>query len=300
MNLSAPAGPGGVTFDIATADGTATDDNPATEDNDYVGISLTGQTIPAGSSSYTFNVTVNGDVTIEPNETFFVNVTNVTGANVTDGQGQGTITNDDTPVISIANAQDTEVDPPNTKDMVFIVTLSQAPTSGFVTVDFTTVDGTALATTNGLNNDYVTTTGQVVFGVGETSKEIRVPVRGDLDDEPDEAFSIVLSNPVGGVIGTGTATGTIIDNDVTQTVSIADAAVVEGDNGVTYLSFTVSLAAPAASTTTVDFATADGSAIAGQDYLPLSGQVSFAVGETEQDGPDSGDRRRHLRSATRR
>ena len=36
VSLSAPAGPGGVTFDIATADGTAQDDNPGTEDNDYV------------------------------------------------------------------------------------------------------------------------------------------------------------------------------------------------------------------------------------------------------------------------
>jgi len=284
VSLSAPAGPGGVTFDIATADGTATDDNPGSEDNDYVPIALTGQTIPAGSSTYTFNVTVNGDTAFEPNETFFVNLTNVTGANVTDGQGQGTITNDDValPTVSIANAQDTEVDPPNTKDMVFIVTLSQAPTSGFVTVNFTTMDGTALATTNGFNNDYVTTTGQVVFGVGETSKEIRVPVRGDLDDEPDETFSIVLSSPVGATIGTGTATGTIIDNDASQSASIADAAIVEGDNGVTYLSFTITLTVPASGTTTVDFATADGSAVAGQDYLPVSGQVSFAAGETSK------------------
>ena len=56
VSLSAPAGPGGVTFDIATADGTAQDDTPATEDNDYVANSLTGQTIPAGSSTYSFTV----------------------------------------------------------------------------------------------------------------------------------------------------------------------------------------------------------------------------------------------------
>jgi uncharacterized protein len=98
VSLSAPAGPGGVTFDIATADGTAQDDNPATEDNDYVAQSLTGQTIPIGSSGpYNFTVSVNGDTTDEPNETFFVNVTSVTGAAPADGQGQGTIQNDDAP-----------------------------------------------------------------------------------------------------------------------------------------------------------------------------------------------------------
>ena len=90
VSLSAPAGPGGVTFDIATADGTATQPVPTTRQK-----SLTAQTIPAGSSTYSFTVLVNGDTTPETNETFFVNVTNVTGATVTDGQGQGTIVNDD-------------------------------------------------------------------------------------------------------------------------------------------------------------------------------------------------------------
>ncbi|MCC6327391.1 MAG: PxKF domain-containing protein [Acidobacteria bacterium] len=95
VSLPEPAPAGGVTFDIATADGTAQDDNPATEDNDYVARSLTSQTISAGNTTYTFDVTVNGDTIFEPDETFFVNVTNVTGANIADGQGQGTIQNDD-------------------------------------------------------------------------------------------------------------------------------------------------------------------------------------------------------------
>ncbi|HEX5833876.1 MAG TPA: Calx-beta domain-containing protein, partial [Pyrinomonadaceae bacterium] len=77
VSLSAPAPAGGVTFDIATQDNTAT-----TADNDYVANSLTGQTIPENATSYTFDVLVNGDTAFEPNETFFVNITNVTGANV--------------------------------------------------------------------------------------------------------------------------------------------------------------------------------------------------------------------------
>ncbi|MEZ4903716.1 MAG: Calx-beta domain-containing protein [Spirosomataceae bacterium] len=99
VSLSAPAGAGGVTFDIATADGTAT------QPSDYTSKSLTGQTIPAGSSTYTFDVLVNGDATTEPNETFFVNVTNVTGATVADGQGQGTIVNDDITLTPIHDIQ---------------------------------------------------------------------------------------------------------------------------------------------------------------------------------------------------
>jgi uncharacterized protein len=89
VSLSAPAPAGGVTFDIATASGTAVDGS------DFVGKTLTSQSIGEGLDSYTFTVDINGDTGFEPNETFFVDLTNVTGATVSDGQGLGTITNDD-------------------------------------------------------------------------------------------------------------------------------------------------------------------------------------------------------------
>jgi large repetitive protein len=50
VSLSAPAGPGGVTFDIAT------DDDYASAPPDYTPKSLVSQTIPAGGSTYTFSV----------------------------------------------------------------------------------------------------------------------------------------------------------------------------------------------------------------------------------------------------
>ncbi|GGD41024.1 hypothetical protein GCM10011514_01380 [Emticicia aquatilis] len=89
VSLSSPAGPGGVSFDIRTVDGTASGGF------DYVSKSLTAQTIPEGSSNYTFTVLVNGDATFEGDETFFVNITNVTGATIGRSAGTGTIINDD-------------------------------------------------------------------------------------------------------------------------------------------------------------------------------------------------------------
>ncbi len=85
----------GVTFDISTQNDSAT-----TADNDYVAKTLLSQSIPNGQQTYSFDVTVNGDTNFEPNETFFVNVTNVAGANVSDGQGVGAITNDDCPPVA--------------------------------------------------------------------------------------------------------------------------------------------------------------------------------------------------------
>ena len=90
VSLAAPAPVGGISFGIATADNTAT-----AASGDYVAKTLTNQTIPAGSSSYNFEVLVNGDLSIEPNESFFVNITNIVGATAVKGQGIGTITNDD-------------------------------------------------------------------------------------------------------------------------------------------------------------------------------------------------------------
>jgi predicted extracellular nuclease len=98
VTLSAPAPAGGVTFDIATADGSV--GSPATvANNDYVSKALSGQTILQGNTTYTFDVTINGDTDFEPNENFVVNVTGVTGTSVSvsDSQGVGTIENDDCP-----------------------------------------------------------------------------------------------------------------------------------------------------------------------------------------------------------
>ncbi|MDX6611817.1 MAG: hypothetical protein QOD75_1003, partial [Blastocatellia bacterium] len=90
VTLLAPEQAAGVTFDVDTVDDTAT-----TADNDYIGFHATGLTIPAGSSSRSFTVQVNGDTTLEPNQTFFVNISNVVGAAVIDGQAVGTILNDE-------------------------------------------------------------------------------------------------------------------------------------------------------------------------------------------------------------
>ena len=74
----------------ATADGSAT-----TADGDYVASSNTLQ-FAANETSKTFSVMINGDTKFEANETFNVNLSGATnGATISDGQGVGTITNDD-------------------------------------------------------------------------------------------------------------------------------------------------------------------------------------------------------------
>jgi hypothetical protein len=92
VELTSPAPPGGATFDISSADDTAT-----AAGLDYTPASSTGVTIPQGASSTTFEVSVIGDLDGEVNERFLVLLDNVSGSGVQvlDGEGAGTILNDD-------------------------------------------------------------------------------------------------------------------------------------------------------------------------------------------------------------
>ncbi|MHA6643785.1 cadherin-like beta sandwich domain-containing protein [Mesorhizobium sp. A623] len=96
ITLSSPADAGGVTFDIGTVD------NTARSIFDFTESILTSQTIPAGSNTYTFNVTTIDDADFELSEQFLVNVDNIIGATIDDPQGVGTILDDD-PASSNAN-----------------------------------------------------------------------------------------------------------------------------------------------------------------------------------------------------
>jgi len=209
VSLSAPAGPGGVTFDIATANGTAT------AGVDYVAQSLTGQTIPAGSSTYTFTVLVNGDTLNEATETFFVNVTNVVNAVVVDGQGVGTISNDDPlPSLSINDVTVVEGNA-GTTNAVFTVTLSAA-SGQTVTVNYATADGTATQPA-----DYTNTSGTLTFTPGQTTRTITVPVIGETIPEANETFFVNLSSATNATISDNQGVGTITNDDVPVTVSPA-------------------------------------------------------------------------------
>ena len=214
VSLSSPAPTGGVTFDIATADNTAT-----LADNDYVNRNLLAQTIPAGSSNYNFDVAVNGDLANEANETFVVDVTNVSGATVADGQGQGTILNDDTPTLTVSDVSQAETDA-GTTTFTFTVTSSLPAPAGGITFDIATADGTAQDDTPASeDNDYVahSLTTQVI-PAGDTSYTFDVTVNGDKFVEPNETFFVNLANVTGASVSDGQGQGTIQNDDAAQLV----------------------------------------------------------------------------------
>ena len=274
VSLSAPAPSIDITFDIATQNNTAT-----TANNDYLAKSLTNQVIPAGVTSYTFDVTVNGDTNIEPDETFFVNVTNVSGANLLDGQGVGIIHNDDLPTLSINDVSVAEGNG-GTKLFTFTVSLSAAAPAT-VTFDIATQDDTATVA----NNDYVarSLTGQPI-AAGQQTYTFDVTVNGDTAIETNETFFVNVTNISGATILDGQGVGTI-QNDDSPALSINRVTVTEGNSSTTPATFTVTLSPSSIQTVTVDYATSSASpatAAAGTDYVTTSGTLSFAPGQTTQ------------------
>ena len=155
----------------------------------------------------------------------------------------------------------------------FTIVRSAPLFAGATTVGFGTADATATAPA-----DYEDTRGTLSFPgalLGATQvRQVAVPIAGDLLDEPNESFRLVLS---GGEVTDGEGIGTIVDDDPQPAIAAADAAAAtEG----TTASFAVSLSAPSGRDVSVSFATANGTATAGQDYVARSGKVTIPAGHT--------------------
>ena len=264
-----PASSQAVSVAWATANGTAI------APGDYAAASGT-LNFAAGETSKTVAITINGDLVTESDETFTLNLSNPSNATIADGQGQGTITNDDAaPSLSVGDAATTEGNS-GTKTLSLAVTLSN-PSSQAVSVAWATANGTAIAP-----GDYAAASGTLNFAVGETSKTVAISINGDLTTEPDETFTLNLSNPTNATLGDGQGVGTITNDDVQASLSINDVAVAEGNSGTRNLTFTVTLAPASTQTVSVAWATANGTATAGSDYAAASGTLSFSPGQTSR------------------
>jgi urease beta subunit len=196
-----------VTVSYATANGTAQ------AGTDYVAASGTVSFSP-GSVQRTVSVTVNGDTAVEPNETFFLNLSNPSGATLGDAQGVATIVNDDATALPSLRIGDVSVTEGNsgTVNATFTVTLSAA-SAQTVGVSFATADGTATAA----SGDYVSQTGSLSFAPGQTTKTIAVAVRGDTAIEGNETFFVNLTSPTNATLADAQGQGTIANDDGTAT-----------------------------------------------------------------------------------
>lgn len=238
-------------------------------------------TFPASSASGTIlpiSVPITQDTLDENDETFTVSLSDIAGALLLPPSLHTVTILDDDPPPSLS-INDVAINEGNggTTNAVFSVSLS-APSGKTITVGYATANGTA---TSGA--DYTAVSGTLTFTAGTLTQPVTVPIIGDLTDEVDETYFVNLSGATNATIADSQGLGTIFDDDATPTISSANCAAIEGDSGTSPCAFRVSLSVASGKTVTVDYATADGTAIAGSDYLAASGTLTFSPGVVTQD-----------------
>ncbi len=156
------------------------------------------------------------------------------------------------------------------------VTLSQAwPVT--VTVDYAASPITATA-----GSDFTPITGTLTFTPGVTGAAFALPILDDGLYEADETIALALSDPLQAVLGDPvSAPFSILNDDPAPTVQFSSAGYeVFEDGGATAI--TVTLSAASGLTATVSYASSDDTATANSDYIPISGALTFAPGQTGQ------------------
>ncbi|NDA66246.1 MAG: hypothetical protein EBY09_06345, partial [Verrucomicrobia bacterium] len=256
-----------VTVDYFTADGTAL------AGSDYL---ATNGTLNFGTGvvSLTISVPLVNNQVQEPTETFSLSLTNVTGEASLGAVTNATITvldNDSTLQLTSTAQTVTE-----SAGSVTFTVVRTGFLNNTVTVPFSTVDGTAVA-----GSDYVQTTNVLTFGTNVSSQNIIIPILNDTVVESTETFTLQLYPPGGeaSLGGNSSATITILDDDSSVSFTAPTVAVAESAGGVT---LTVARTGTLNSTVSVQFATANGSALAGSDYVATNGTLTFGTNVSSQ------------------
>ncbi|MEO0851910.1 MAG: Calx-beta domain-containing protein [Cyanobacteria bacterium J06648_11] len=173
--------------------------------SDFTAVSGT-LTFTASQTTKTVSVPTVEDSIHENDETVLLDLSSPTnGATINDGQGGGTITNDDPgPVFSVVNVSATEGG-----TMTFTVTKSGA-TSKSHNVNYATATGSALSA------DFTGTSGTLVFAASQSSRTVTVQTTQDSIYESAESLYLNLSSPTSGASlspSQSSATGWIFDDD---------------------------------------------------------------------------------------
>ena len=265
-----------VTVNYATANGTAT------AGSDYT--ATTGTLIfnvNPGETSKQITVSILGDTLAESDETFFINLSNPINATIADNQGITTITNDDValPTITLA-VSPSSVTEDSTTNLVYTFTRTGSTTS-VLTVNYG-ITGTA--NTSDYTGATPGTGKTITFAANSATATLTIDPTADTIVESNETVALTLATGTGYTIGTTTAViGTITNDDLLPNLNLsANKTIVEGNTNPQNVTYTVTLSSTSTQTITVQYATANGTAIAGSDYTSTSGTLTFNPGVTSQ------------------
>lgn len=257
-----------VSVEFAATDGTAA------AGSDYVPLQGTLRFDPFQTNRQ-FVVSILNDSMREPGEWVRLSLSNPSpGAALYRGEAQLLIADS----FSLLSYAQTRQPVPEESGRVLLTVQRGGATNTLVTVAYGTEDGTA-----GAGVDYVETKGVLNFTPGETSKSIAIPILNDFDREENESFRVILSAAGGKAefIAARAATVTIEDNDTGFEFTFGhDRFRVEEGSGP--IGVAVRRGTDLGTPVSVDYTTRNGSALAGEDFIPVSGTLTFAAGEAEK------------------
>ncbi len=276
----------------------------ATAGTDYTASGSTATFAAGAELSAVLRVGVKSDAVPESDETFKLRLTSAVNGVILPAESDAVVKITDAadrallPQVKIEDAIIAEGDS-GTKELVFKVKLvaangaTPATAGGAITVKYNTADGTATVA----DNDYfpAATGSVVVFAAGESEKEIRIALNGDVADELDETFSVNLTEAKFTVPGGTTdldvtlfdasATGTLTNDDLI--VSLAGETAGPEGNGDIIRHYTVSIPQASLHVVTVHVKTKDGTAIstaangALADFVALADTIlTIPIGQT--------------------
>ena len=268
---------GAVGSDLAL--GWSTAGGTATAGADYLAVSGGTVTLTAGTTRATIEVAVADDTLAESDETFTV-ILAAPGNGLPAGVSLGTTTatgtiEDNDPIKGTVAGAETVVEGTTAE---FTVTLTNATSTAPVVVSYK-VGGTA---TSGTDYTAPATPATLTIAAGVKTGTISIQTLDDGVLDPGEALTVTLSSATtmaGAVTVDSTAATTAITDPGMVTVSVAAVAatVTEG----TTAEFTVTLSGAVASDVALRWSIADGTAIAGEDYIAVSGgTVTLSAGTT--------------------
>ncbi|WP_417383300.1 Calx-beta domain-containing protein [Gimesia sp.] len=256
-----------ISFDCTTIDQTAS------SPEDYTSITQT-RTITSNTTGLYIIIPVIDDTIFEDPERLLLQISNfqTNGANVILANDQAVITIYDSMDTQI-QIQDFTVDE-NAEEALVNITLT-APIDGTVSIDYTTVDGTARDT-----SDYLARSGSLVFLAGETTKTVSIPLVYSPTVELNKYFRFQISNFLINGINTPISDNEseieIRDRDSARINLPQDFSVQESDGSVTV---TVTMNRPASTAVQFNYFLVQGSADESEDYTDVSGTLIFNPGE---------------------
>lgn len=163
----------------------------------------------------------------------------------------------------------------STEDLEITVSVNPIDNVSDTDITYTATGGTATNT-----EDYTLVSGVVTVPAGSQSATFSFPLINDLIDESDETIEISLSSPSANTkIGTNNQqTFTITDDDDGPTIGFVDTLSVANE-GSSLVAISLELGLQSGNDVSVDYAVTAGDAVAGTDYIALSGTATVAAGD---------------------